>query len=623
MKTKIISLIAFLAILFSGCEDFLDRKDLTNPNDDNFWTSETKVRLYANEYYGRYFAGYGLKGSVSYAALQGYGFNDDFVNFGNQPEFEKNIPTTRGSTSTSDADPVWLTNYTGPTWNFGWVRKSNIMMERINERMSDILNDEQKNHWIGIARFFRAMEYAGLVTVFGDVPYYDHEVSDANKDDLYKPRTPRNEVMDYVYDDLKFAMENVRLNDGDQYVNRYVVAGYISRLALVEGTWQKYHYNNTERAKKFLELSVEAADYLRLSGKYDIVTDFRSLFGSTDLKGNKDCIFYRHYDAGANVTHSIASNCNLSESRNMGPSLSLIKAFICNDGKDWKSSTVANAKNFKLEEMIKTRDPRFEASFWTKPSTMAKGSFLYITKFIDRTGPTYAANGEATPAQYTSTNNVNDYPVLRYAEILLNWIEAKAELETLGSGTVDQAAIDASINKIRQRVLDSEAEAKGVKQTANMDLTALPNDVDRDPDVSPLIWEIRRERRMELAFEHSRIIDLRRWKKLQYMDTDLYPDLLKGTWVDFPNELPEHLAAANVGILAVTDMNGITTVYDGSNGSKMVGFYSPTQNKSRLPFLNLSGINPYLSPVGTNQRVDYKNKGYDLAQTEGWSDVLP
>lgn len=623
MKTKIILLISLFAILFSGCNDFLDRTSLTEANDDNYWTSETSVRSYANGFYGRFFVGYGIKNNISYAALQGYLFNDDFVNFGNQPEFEKTVPSSRGSTSSSDVAVVWETNYTGPTWNFAWVRKSNIMLDRVQTRMGGILSTEQMNHWTGIARFFRAMEYAGLVTVFGDVPYFDHEVSDVDKDDLYKARTPRNEVMDYVYDDLKYAMENVRLSDGDQTINKYVVAAYICRLALVEGTWQKYHYNNTERAKKFLDLVVEAGDFIRTSGKYDIVTDFRSLFGSTDLKGNRDCILYRHYDAGLGVSHAIASNCTMNDSRNMGASLPLIKAFICNDGKDWKSSGLANAKNFKIEEMIKSRDPRFEATFWHKPTTKAKGSYLYITKFIDREGPMYIDRGETPPLQYTSTNNVNDYPVMRYAEVLLNWIEAKAELESMGSGAVSQGDIDASVNKLRDRILDDYAIAKGVSKTAAMDLTALPNDVDRDPDVSPLIWEIRRERRMELVYEHSRIIDLRRWKKLKYMDTDLNPELLKGTWVDMPKELPGELVPANVGLVGVTDMNGTVTIYDGTNAAKMVGFYSPTQNKGRQPFLDLVGVNPYLAPVGLNQRVDYKIKGYELAQTEGWSNVMP
>ena len=141
------------------------------------------------------------------------------------------------------------------------------------------------------------------------------------------------------------------------------------------------------------------------------------------------------------------------------------------------------------------------------------------------------------------------YPVLRYAEVLLNWIEAKAELATLGGTEVSQSDIDISINQIRKRPVAEEAKALGVTMTAEMKLDALPQDPHRDPTVPALLWEIRRERRMEFAFEFSRIIDLRRWKKLEYMDTDKNEDLLIGTWVNFNDEVKSELKDENKGKL--------------------------------------------------------------------------
>ena len=619
MKTKYFTIFSLAAILFSGCGKILDRPSKTDESDDDFWTSETKVRLYAHEFYTKTFIGYGQGFSRNYAALSGYEFNDDMLTQGNQTEFERQVPTSKGSNSIAEVNPAWQSTYTGPTWNFAWVRKANIMIDRVENEMKGILSEEQQAHWLGIGRFFRGLEYSGLATVFGDVPFYDKEISNTDTDELYKPRTPRDEVMDHVYDDFKYALENVRLNDGDQTVNRYVVAGYVSRYALIEGTWQKYHFNNNERASKFFNLAIDAANFIMNSGKFDIVTDFRSLFGSYDLAGNRDCIFYRHYDDAHLITHSIASQCNLAESRNAGPTLDLVKAFICNDGQDWETSTLANADNFELSELIKTRDPRFEASFWHKPHPMSRGSQLYICKFINREGPTYAANGETVPTEYTSTFNKNDYPVMRYAEVLLNWIEAKAELATVGGAAVTQADIDASINKIRNRPLDDVAISRGVKKTAAMQLGSLPEDPNRDGTVPKLIWEIRRERRMELAFEFSRIVDLRRWKKLDYMDTKKNPDLLTGTWVNFPKELPEELAAKNIGILSVINKDGEQIEYNGSNDKEMVGFFRHLSNVDRLEVLNVPGINPYLSPVGRNQINDYAKKGYVLEQTQGWA----
>jgi hypothetical protein len=123
---------------------------------------------------------------------------------------------------------------------------------------------------------------------------------------------------------------------------------------------------------------------------------------------------------------------------------------------------------------------------------------------------------------------------------------------------------------------------------------------------------------MEFAFEFSRIVDLRRWKKLDYMDTDKHPDLLTGTWVNFQKDAPDQLKSANIGKLRILDKSGNSIVYDGTNASKMNGFFYSTDVQGRLPFLNIPNVNPYLSPVGTTEIENYKSKGYTLTQTEGW-----
>lgn len=531
-----------------------------------------------------------------------YTFNDDVVNYSTQAQFTRAVPTSTG----------WDGNYK-------WIRRANIMVDRIDSRMKDILSAEEYSHWMGIARLYRGLEFARLVNTYGDVPYYDHVVKTSDLDDLYKDRTPRNEVMDNVYDDFEYALANIRLNDGAQNINRYVAAALVSRWALYEGSWQKYYYNNPSQATKFFNLAVAAGDIVMNSGRFDITLDFRSLFGSKDLSSSKDVILYRKYDAAQGVTHCVASYSNVSESRSVGPNLSLIKSFVCVDGKDWQTSSVENSKDFSLANLIKTRDSRFEASFYHKPTVKSKSCYLYPVKFIPRSALKYLeVKGGAPDVEYTSVNNLNGYPVLRYAEVLLNWIEAKAELSTLGAGSVTQADIDLSVNKIRNRPLAQEAVERGVQKTAPMELAALPDDPSRDSDVPALLWEIRRERRMEFAFEHSRIIDLRRWKKLEYMDTDANADLLSGTWVNFPAECPDDLVADNKGKIRVMTASGDLITFDGKNGAKMVGFFYPAENKGRLPFLNVPNINPYLTPVGSNTITDYSNKGYKLTQTEGW-----
>lgn len=604
-------------LFFSSCEKLLDRPSLTSKNDESYWIGESDLRLYLNECYPNYFVGYGSGEPGAYVPARGCFLSDDIMNAEKQQELETIIPNDRTSTSSALA---WILAYNGPNWNFYWVRKLNIMLDRIEQKMGGILTEEQKNHWVGVGRFFRAMEYANLVRVFGDVPYYDHELLDDNLDELYKPRTPRNEVMDAVYEDLKFALENVRLDDGDQQVNRYVVAAYIARLMLHEGTWLKYHYTSNERARKFLQFAIEAGDYVIGSTKYDIVTDFRSLFGSENLKGNADCILYRHYDGEVPVTHGVAKYSNMNTANDRSANLDVVKAFICADGRPWASSTLTDANKFDLANLIQTRDPRFEATFWDKPTTKAPASGLYTVKFIDREGSAIGASGGALSSKYTGATSTNDYPVMRYAELLLNWIEAKAELATLGGAPVTQGDIETSINKIRNRPLDATATGKGIKKTAPMNLTLITDNFDpnRDPGVPALIWEIRRERRMELFFEHSRLVDLRRWHKLNYMNDQLNPDLIRGIWVD----LTKDVANLPANTVAVITESGERIVYNGNNGDKTKGYFQGASVLPRQPFWDIAGINPYLAPVGNAQRRDYRNKGYELSQTEGWSNEL-
>src|SRR5690606_15888522 len=170
-----------------------------------------------------------------------------------------------------------------------------------------------------------------------------------------------------------------------------------------------------------------------------------------------------------------------------------------------------------------------------------------------------------------------------------------------------------SINKIRNRPLAAQGVSRGVEMTAQLKLGDLPQDSERDPQVAALLWEIRRERIMEFTFEHSRIGDLERWQKLEYMDTEANPDLLSGAWVNFPVQLPELI---NNDLIVVT-LDGQVKPFNGTNRAEMVGFYRHRSNNGRFPFLNQPNVNPYLSPIGRTQIDEYAAKGYVLEQTEG------
>lgn len=613
ISNNIIFSVVAAGLLFTACNtNVLDRPPLHEPVDDNFWRNETDIRLFANGFYPQYFVGYNSAWGIDYTPVRGYTFSDDLTYRNVQGLFENNIPASRAPNTANMEAASWLNQYAGPTWNFAWVRKSNVFINRLENVSQPNLDAEAYNHWLAVARFFRGFEYSRLVSVFGNVPYYGFEVTDDDWDELYKDRDDRGYVMDQVYDDFKFVMDNIRVNDGANVLNRYIAASFISRLMLFEGTFQHYHGINADRARKYLEFAIEAAEFA-MSGPYAFTSDFKSLFASQDLRNNSEVIMYRKYDAALGITHHIGSYNNGTEGQGGSANLVLIKSFICNDGEVWQNSSVPDAESFSPADLALTRDPRFEATFIDYPHTPAS-SLLYTYKYVAREALDYI--GGVYPPMWGGNTNTNDAPVIRLAEVVLNWIEAKAVLaEYLGGAAISQDDLNRSINAIRNRPLDDVAIAKGVQQTVPLVLGQLPNDPARDADVPALIWEIRRERRMEFFFEYSRLLDLKRWKKIQYMDFSTNPDYFLGVWVDIPNEVPGFLTPSYVGLLRVKKEDGTIVTYDGSNASDMVGFFMIENATNRNAFDD----RVYMAPVGQSQIVQYQERGYTLSQTVGWN----
>lgn len=614
-KYNYIWILGIASLLFVSCKkDFLDRPPLTSYVDaqGQFWRNEDDIRLFATGFYPNYFNGYGLGWTWDYAPLQGYSFNDDVTGKNVQGNFESNVPSDRGSYSEG---ATWLQQYAGPTWDFAWVKKANLFIDRVQNFAKPNLTDEALRHWTAVAMFFRGYEYSRLVSVFGDVPYFGRVVNESELDTLYKDRDNRGVVMDHVYDDFQYVLANMRVNDGAQNLNRYIAAAFISRFMLFEGTYEHYHNLDQDRAKKYLQLAVQAAEVVMNSNKYSFGSDFKSLFASQNLAGNPEVLLYRTYDAALQITHAIGSYSNGIETVGVDANLVLAKSFIVNDGNAWQNSSNPNASDFSIANLALTRDPRFEATFIDKPNGSAT-TLLYGYKFADRDAITYI--GKTPPTIWASNTNTNDAPIIRLGEVVLNWIESKEVLAEFFGGTpVVQSDLDRSINAIRNRPLDAAAIAKGVQKTAPLLLSSIPNDPVRDADVSPLMWEIRRERRMEFVFEGFRLLDLKRWSKLNYMDFSTNPDYFLGPWINLPVEYPSSLtpAAATKGNIKVKKADGTIVTYNGTNAANMVGFWMVENATNRNSFSNKN----YLSPVGQAQINQYNDKGYTLTQTPGWN----
>ena len=532
MKKYIFTILSVAVLMTTSCDDILDRPQLNTPTDGTFWKTEMDARLYANGFYRNYFVGYADGWATNYTPLRGMSFSDDLASTGQQSSFSNSIPTSLGSSNANDL-ATYQTQYVGPTWNFTWIRKANVFMERLEANMKGNVTEEAFNHWHAVAAFFKCFSYSRLVAVFGDVPYYETSFANSDLEAMYKDRDSRVFVMDKVHDMLK----------------------------------------------------------------NEVLVNMR----------NKEAIMYRHYTFEM-LKHHIASYSNGVESQAPAPNLALAKSFICQDGKVYQHSDIENAKLLSIANLAKTRDPRFEATFIDHVNTNSV-TLLYASKFIEREALTMD-NPKNNPI-YDSNTNTNDAPVIRYAEVLLNWIEAKAEL-----GGVTQTDIDNSINQLRRRPLDATAQAKGLKNTADMKLSDITTDFDpaRDQDVDPLIWEIRRERRMELVYEHCRLHDIKRWKKLEYMNNSKYPDTMTGPWVDMPKEVPTYLDDQYIGKRQVKKEDGSIITFDGTNAADMVGYYLPTNALPRNTFSDRS----YCSPVGEQEINTYAEKGFKLTQTKGW-----
>ena len=558
----------FAVASLTSCDDFLECAPYDSIDDTEYWQNEIHVRTYSYGFYASFFNGYGttkLIGGSSFG--NGDTFNDD-VAWRTQGEFTPiRVP---------DSDSGW---------DFTLVRKSNYMLEKVQEMSG--LSEEAMNHWVGVARFFRGIAYSNLVFAYGDVPWYDHRLGTDEKDELYKDRDSRTTVVGKIMEDFKFALENVRTDDGDLTINRYVVAAMVSRLMLREGTFLKYHNIDATTASTAIALSRDASKVVMGSNKFAISDDYNALFSSDDLSGNSEIIFFRKYLDGV-LTHCVLTYNNAEAQT--GANKALLDSYLMSNGLPTALSTSWDGKT--ATGFFSNRDPRLTATFRSKYYLRGEDCtpFNYSTsgysmrKFMDD------SQVSSSDLKYRGQNNETDCPLLRYAEVLLNYAEARYEL-----GELTQDDLNNSINLIRSRKGIAMPKLEMVGNQPAVDGTVY-DDPARDPEVDGLLWEIRRERRVEMCFEGLRYSDLKRWKKLEYMYNGANPSIKYGAYISY-TEYPK----ANKTELPIE--GGATEGYILCNtGTER---QAPTDKN-------------YVKPVPKDQIQLYKDNGYTLTQTAEW-----
>lgn len=613
MKTKIFSAI-ILAAAISSCSDYLERPPMDQVvNNQEFYNNENNVESTVNGWYDIYFTGYqtGWTRSDFYEGTNVAEWCDDLA------QQEATFFTTVAPSTSSD-------------WDFENVRRINILIAGVQ---NSTLSDEVKNHWLGVGRFFRGMEYSRLVRMFGDVPFYSKEVSNTDVEQLYKPRDSRENVMDSVLADFEFARQNVRTTDGTDglTVNRSVVDAFMSRVFLFEGTWQKYREGNNEKAAEYLEAAMQAAQRVMdgTSGKtYLISDDYKALTTSLDLAGNPEIILYRSYVAGVK-THAEMS-WQIEQIQVAAPSKSLVDSYLTTNGlpihQTGNTDFLGDRTNIKDE--LTNRDPRLLA---TIADSLCLNGVVANYGIGGYFGTRFINNSLIGTADGQSNTNVTDAPIMKLNEVMLNYIEAAAELADMGRYTLTQGDFDKTINAIRARAsVDMPAVTLAGNQLS-VDGVVI-DDPDRDlgnPQVSgdyevtPILWEIRRERRVELVYEGIRFDDIRRWGKLWYSDMVLNPKVNMGAYVDKAQYVADYNARNNTNI--TVDQLSITLQNpdDGNVGTDVnAGYIVPIQAQS---LKRVYAEKDYLYPIPTGQISLYESKAAQvgnpllkLEQNPGW-----
>jgi hypothetical protein len=453
-----------------------------------------------------------------------------------------------------------LSPITSSGWSWSDLRNINYFIE--SAETSPVAN---RNHYIGLARFFRALFYFEKVKRFGDVPWIDRTIDVNDKEKLNSKRDDRFEVMDKVVADLNFAIENITLTSDPSTtrITKNVARAYKTRICLYEASFRKYHttYNKQATANAWFEEVVKEANNITgftLHTGANQNTSYRELFIAKTAFADETIL-----SVALSSNLQVFSSANrrfISPTYGNRPSLTrrFVNTYLNLDGTPFTSK--AGYKTTPFVEEVKNRDLRLK-------QTIRVGDYKRTENGVPVVAPpnfsqTYTGYqpikwcyDERFPFDDESRND-NAHIVMRWAEVLLNKAEALAEL-----GTMTNADWTATIGALRKRA--------GITGES---LTSLPTVADpymvdffKGKFTNPVLLEVLRDRGTEMVFEGLRSDDLRRWKL-----GELFQEAtLNGMYVPALGEY---------------DLNG--------DGVKDVYFYQGTKPTSNVPGLAFVDVSP-------------------------------
>lgn len=492
MKRKHIIIILLGCVSFAACQK-LDQQPQSTPSKEIVFGTESGLKIATNAFYGLDFL---PKNSTSQDAMS------DYLAVKAVPDFIR--PGAFGANNSSG-------------WVWRDLRQINYFIENCNNPAVPVAI---RKNYLGIARYFRAYFYMEKVKRFGDVPWINKALN-ADDPTLTGGRDKRAMVMDSVLADLDYACANIQAtNDPSRTtITKWVAYAYKSRVCLFEGTFRKYHTDLglTATADRWLNEAVSAADQIMKNGGFSVNTNggpgasYRQVFTS-NAPNSQEVL----QAAVADASLGILNEANWWwTSGTYGAKASFTRTFINTylklDGTPFTNDPAYRTTLFKDE--VKNRDLRLK-------QTIRLGDYKRLR------------NGQPVPAppvfSYTFTGyqpikwtlddesldagalNTNAVSLFRYAEVLLNFAEAKAEL-----GTLTNAEWAATIGALRTRAGITGGLA--AKPTV-VDQYLVDNYFPGITDATLL--EIRRERGIELSLEGFRFSDLLRWKRGPLMEQE-------------------------------------------------------------------------------------------------------
>ena len=517
-KLFILGTVLLAGVALTGCDDFLEDNrypghlQIDNPQ---YWSNPENVQAQITGFYED-FLGYG-NGS-GYGAFYFTWTTDDqcgrtaFADWKNL-----NVPTSSS-------------NWSGP---YTEIRHANQIIQGVE---ASNLSESQKNNFLGLARFYRARQYFDLVKKYGDVPLVT-TVLDVDSPELYGARTNRNEVMDFVLEDLDFAIANIATQSGKTVMSVDLARAMKAEICLYEASYARYHQTDDARARKFYQEVLNAAE--PIAANYPICDDYTSLYkafrtdghGYKGLSSNSEVIFMKAYEDGvlghSTMDYSCASDGIAGITRDAFDSFLLLNGQLPAEGQD-KGELAADGSSISIANLLADRDQRlamttydhliYQGMAWAGPNTAPMWS---MTGY----GVAKYDNWEVSNADATTANrSFTCAPLFWGARLYLAILEAKAELGTLN---------DADLTKYMKPLWDRA----GFTVAPTVALLSSINDPANDVNVSSLVWEIRRCRRCELMMDDDiRYWDLVRWHMLDHMDTTKYPKIIQGANVSMdPN----------------------------------------------------------------------------------------